>query len=278
MKININNEYSVLKSVLMASVKNFKLHDPINITQKKFYKNNPPVLEVLIEQQDNFINILQKYNVDIHFAKSRSDSPLQINTRDIAFSIGDKFFISNMKEEIRKNEHLALDKLVNEIETEVMYVENGVVEGGDIIVDNITIYTGISERTNNNGFEWLKKYISNEYNIIPIRLKNNFLHLDVVFTIISDDCAMIYSPAIEDESIKDISKKFNLINVEDDEQFNLATNVFAIGNKIIICDKRNIKANNLLDKNGFKLIELDFCDITKIGGSFRCSTCPLIRE
>jgi len=53
MKINVNNKYGVLKSVLMASVNNFKLHDPINITQKKFYKDNPSVLEVLIEQQDN---------------------------------------------------------------------------------------------------------------------------------------------------------------------------------------------------------------------------------
>lgn len=30
MNINVKNEYSKLKSILLASVKNFKLHEPVN--------------------------------------------------------------------------------------------------------------------------------------------------------------------------------------------------------------------------------------------------------
>lgn len=278
MNINIKNEYGKLKSVLMASIDNYKLHEPINMTQKYYYENNPPNIELLKQQHKKFIDTLKENNIDICFVENREDSPLQFNTRDVAFVIGSQLFVCNMKENIRKREPLALNNIVKEIDTQVNYIDDGVIEGGDIIVDNECIYTGISERTDNKGYEWLNKNMKHKYEIIPIKLKKNFLHLDVVFSIISEKHAMIYTPAIEEESLKNVDNKFELIDVDEKEQFNLATNVFVIGNKKIICDGNNVRANEKIKSNGFELMELDFSEVVKIGGSFRCSTCPLERE
>ena len=42
--------------------------------------------------------------------------------------------------------------------------------------------------------------------------------------------------------------------------------------------QQHMHHNKTLKRIGKKVIELDYTEISKIGGSFRCSTCPLIRE
>jgi N-dimethylarginine dimethylaminohydrolase len=277
MKININNEYGRLRSVLLASIKNFKIDEPINITQKYYYENDPPKLNLLIKQQNAFIDVLNKFNVLIHWSPEREDSPLQFNTRDVAFCIGDKFFISRMKENIRKNEHLALEEFTKELNSKAINIEDGLVEGGDIMIYGDNIYTGLSERTNENGFKWLVDFVENKHKIIPIKLKESFLHLDVVFNIISEKCALVYPPAIEDSTLGELDNNFHLLEVNEEEQFYLGTNVLSLGDNYIICDKRNEKTIEKMNKYKFESIKLDFSEVTKIGGSFRCATCPLER-
>lgn len=106
-----------------------------------------------------------------------------------------------------------MNDFVKTIESTIEYIDDGVIEGGDVVVDNVTIYTGISERTNIKGCEWLNKTPKHKYNIVPINLKESFLHLDVVFTIILDEHAIVYSPGIETDNL--IKAQIFLINIED---------------------------------------------------------------
>jgi N-dimethylarginine dimethylaminohydrolase len=46
---------------------------------------------------------------------------------------------------------------------------------------------------------------------------------------------------------------------------------------VIITDKRFIRLNNWLIKNGFSVEAIDYDQISKMGGLFRCSTMPLER-
>ena len=277
-KINVKNEVDPLKVVLMARVSNFELHEPINNTQQYYYKNNPPIKEILIKQQNQFVKTLEDNGVRVVWVPMRKDSTNQINTRDVGFSIGNTFVISKMKEKIRSNEHIALREVVeNFTDTKVYCPKQGVIEGGDIVLNNDKIYVGISQRTNMVGYEWLKRNYSDEFEIIPIYLNEGFLHLDVVFNIVSDKYALVYKKGIKTESIEKITSTFTVIFIDDDEQMNLATNVFSINENKIVIDKRNKKLSAELQKIGKEVIELEFDEITKIGGSFRCSTCPLIR-
>ena len=278
--LQINNEYDRLKKVLMASVETFVLHKPINKTQKYYYENDPPIIEKLIIQQEAFVEVLKKHNVDIVWAPKRFDCTNQINTRDVAFVIGNTFVISPMKKAERQNEHLALEEIVGSFDkTDTVFRPHfGIIEGGDIILDNGRIFVGISERTNWAGYDWLVNNYSKGYEIIPIELNDTFLHLDVVFNLLSGGYALIYKEGIRIESLERISHLFNIIEVDSKEQDNLATNVFALSPDVLVCDNRNIRTNAKLKYIGKKIIELNFGEITKIGGSFRCGTCPLVRE
>lgn len=280
MRLNVTSEYGKLKKVLMASVETFHIHKPINKTQEFYYKNDPPQLNRLIEQQNSFIKVLKDYGVDVIFAEKRMDCTNQINTRDVGFVVGNSFIVSPMKEKERSNEHYALNTLIQSFDSEcvVLCPQTGVIEGGDIIINGKQIFVGISQRTNQAGVMWLNAQFGDKFDIIPIFLKDNFLHLDVVFNILSCQTALVYRAGIMEESLIQISKYFpSIIFTDESEQINLPTNVFSIDESTVVADLRNKKTNLKIQAEGKTLIELDFSEISKIGGSFRCSTCPLIR-
>lgn len=279
-KINVNNEYGQLHTVLMASIKNFHVHTPINKTQEFFYKNDPPRMDVMIKEQQEFVSVLQKQNVRVIWAPSRDDCTNQINTRDVGFAIGNSFVVSAMKENERKNEHLALEDVVKDFDKSVKVYRphSGIIEGGDIIIDGKRIFVGISERTNNEGLAWLNTNFGKSFQIIPIKLNKFYLHLDVVFNILADGYVLVHKNGIQSECFEQLKLMYNIIETESEEQGSLPTNVFAINSNLIVCDKRNVKTNEMIRKIGKKVIEVDYSEISKIGGSFRCSTCPLYRE
>jgi N-dimethylarginine dimethylaminohydrolase len=145
-------------------------------------------------------------------------------------------------------------------------------------LNNDTIYVGVSERTNKKGVQFIQDNFQ-EYTVVPVTLENGILHLDVVFNCLSDDCCIIYSDGILKPNFSYFKENFvNLIAVSSDEQFDLATNVFALGYDKLIVDSRNRRVNDELDSKGYRLIELDFRETSKIGGAFRCATMPLRRE
>lgn len=280
-KVNVKNEYGKLNTVLMASIKSFHLHPPINKTQEYYYKNDPPKMDIMIQEQLNFVSVLQNNGVEVVWAPMLSNCTNQINTRDVGFSIGNSFVISAMKENERKDEHLALEKVVENFDKTVPVYrpKAGVIEGGDIILDGNRIFVGISERTNKKGLEWLVSTFGDKFEIIEIELQKYFLHLDVVFNLLAGNYALVYSKGIKEESLVRLrALNYTIIETEPEEQGSLATNVFAINPNLVVCDSRNKKTNDKIRNIGKTVIEVDFSEISKIGGSFRCSTCPLNRE
>ena len=213
--LQVHNEYDKLNRVLMASVANFRLHNPINSTQCYYYANDPPKLDVLIAQQNKYIEALQSNGVDIVFAEMREDSTNQINTRDVAFVIGNTFVVSPMKEPIRQNEHLALENLISTFESSdvVLRPQSGVIEGGDIVVAENCIYVGVSQRTNAEGVLWLKNNFEKKYKIVPIYLNDGYLHLDVVFNILSTGVCLLCEDGIKKESLQRLSQNHDFIYI-----------------------------------------------------------------
>ena len=78
--------------------------------------------------------------------------------------------------------------------------------------------------------------------------------------------------------IENLIEKYDVISACPDEQINLPTNVFSVNPTTVIADKRNVITNSLLKAHGKQVVELDYSESSKIGGSFRCSTCPLRRD
>ena len=282
MRVNVNDEYSRLKSVVVSSAAYFNPSNlAINNETIRHYAENDgvPTKEAILEEQKHFWDVLKNLGIELLVAEQVEGVKGQMFTRDLAFVIGDKFFISSMKKENRRLAINGWNNIIKQIDKDkiIKVPSNIYLEGGDIIVDNKTVYVGISERTTRDAIEFLKDTLGREYSIIPLKLKPKFLHLDVVFTIINPNLALIYKEGLESDYYQ-LLDKYTKIEVTEQEQFELATNVFVIDPKTIIINSMHKRIKVELEKLNLKVISIDLSETAKDGGSFRCTTCPIERE
>ena len=282
MKVNINNEYDKLKSVVVSSA---EYYDPntlaLNNETIKYYalKGNVPTKEDILKEQKEFWQVLKNYGIKLFIAESVPHAKGAMFTRDLAFVIGNNFFISSMRKENRRPAIIGWEKIINDINPQnvIKINSNLFLEGGDVLVDGNTIFVGISERTTIESVKYLKESLGNEYEVIPLYLKPKFLHLDVVFTIINPNLALIYKDGFEKSSLE-LLKKYKMIELTEKEQFQLGTNVFVLDRKTIIVNSKHERIISEIKKHDLDVIEIDFSETAKDGGAFRCTTCPLERE
>jgi N-dimethylarginine dimethylaminohydrolase len=89
---------------------------------------------------------------------------------------------------------------------------------------------------------------------------------------------LIYKKAFPKELLNFLHKKYNLIEIPEEEQKTLGTNILQIDNHKILSLNINGKTNQLLRANGYTVFEIDITEIIKSGGAFRCITLPIMRR
>src|SRR5690606_33970620 len=111
-----------------------------------------------------------------------------------------------------------------------------------VIVDNKTIFVGLSLRTNIGAIKDLQLALRG-FEIITLSFHERYLHLDCVFNIISNDTAIYFEEAFDSKEIEKLKSKYTLISVSNNEQLNLATNVISVGNRTVISLPENKHLN-----------------------------------
>lgn len=269
-------EYGRLKKVLVVSPQNMKITEVINETQKHFLKENINI-DKAIGQHEEFVRILEEHGAEVNHLESRKEFNEQVFTRDIGFCIGNEFFVSSMNTNLREGEVKVLLQWLEANKIPHTHLAAHSIEGGDVLVDGKHVWVGVSGRTNRLAIQALKKMLP-DHTVHALPLRSDILHLDCVFTIISEEAALVYPPAFSKKDLEKIQKHYNIIEVSDREQFQMGPNVLAIGDKKIISLSQNKQLNERIREKGFTVIETDFSEIIKSGGSFRCCSLPVIRE
>ncbi|WP_212972140.1 dimethylarginine dimethylaminohydrolase family protein [Bacillus sp. J14TS2] len=271
-----NNEYGALKKVILCEPKYMAIREIINETQKHY--NNRQIDHHLAEEQHlQFITSLRECGVEVFVIPPKKEYPEQVFTRDIGFTIGHQVCVSKMARTIRQGEEIELKNSLTHHQLPYLDIQEGRIEGGDVMIDGITVYVGVSSRTNKQAISFLKNALP-DYHIVPIPFQDQYLHLDCVFNILSKEEALYFPQAFDENTIALLKEKYNLIEVTEDEQFTLGTNVLSIGGKRLFSLPVNQKVNQQLRKKGYTVIEIDLSEIIKSGGSFRCCTLPILRR
>ncbi|MEC2075639.1 dimethylarginine dimethylaminohydrolase family protein [Metabacillus fastidiosus] len=270
------SEYDVLKRVILCQPQYMTIREVINETQE-YFKNEGIHIERALEQHAEFVKTLKDNDIEVILLPYHKKYPEQVFTRDIGFTLGQTIFVAKMATDIRAGEENILKQWLEDEEISYYNLAEELIEGGDVVIDGTTIYVGLSNRTDQKAAEQLQRLL-NQFNVIPISFKEKYLHLDCVFNVVSSEVALIYPNALTKKDIDLFASRYDLIEVSEEEQFQLGTNVLSIGNKKVLSLPVNKKVNKQLRSRGFEVIEVDITEIIKSGGSFRCCTLPILRE
>ncbi|MGU9968070.1 hypothetical protein GJS30_07730 [Bacillus velezensis] len=269
------SEFDALQTVILCRPEHMAIKDIINGTQKHFKQENINI-PVALKQHSEFIDILRSHQIEVVLLPADPALPEQVFTRDIGFVLGETAFISNMAASVRQGEETVFQGLLDNKKIPYTRLKKANIEGGDILIADGTVYAGLSKRTDKAAVRELQEALP-EMTVVPIPLKEDFLHLDCVFNMISETEALYCKNGLRQKEIDLLTERFEMIEVPEEEQFTLGPNILSIGNQTIISLPQHRHTNRELRKRGYTVIETEFSEIIKSGGSFRCCTLPLVR-
>ncbi|WP_430602722.1 hypothetical protein IGJ02_003242 [Enterococcus sp. DIV0724b] len=151
-------------------------------------------------------------------------------------------------------------------------------EGGDVLVYGKKIFVGYSGLASNlNGINWLKSLLAHwDYDVIPVRLHPDILHLDCALSMVKDGL-MIYCEEAFLDGLPTELNNWDKINISLKEASLLMANGLPINESVYVTDQSFTELIAALQSYGMKVETLDY-EISRIfGGSFRCTTQALLR-
>lgn len=273
----INDEYSILKVVVVGIGDKYDLGDVCNTTIQANLDNGRLPTQAEIKQElDCFKQFLLDHGVGVVNPKILDCTPDQTCPRDIGFVVDETFILSNTLVETRKTEFDGVKQFFDQLRV-IRMPEGCYLEGGDLIVHGKYLFAGLGERSNLPGINFIKTQFPEKEVIV---VEHCGLHLDCCFNILSDKSAIYVPSIIKNQGLQSIEKVFkNLISVELSDQVNLVTNFlqFKPGHIVARDHPSFDRYSCILKKCGFTVYRIKFDAVPRLGGSFRCATLPILR-
>lgn len=303
MKLNVKNETSRLRAVILGTAKSCgdtpKIEDAYDPKSLEHIKAGTyPIEEDMVKEMEAVAAVLEKYNVTVYRPVLIEDYN-QIFARDIAFVIDDVLVKANILPD-REKELDAIQYIIDKIDPKkvIRPPEEAHIEGGDVMVWNDHIFIGtyrgadysdyIVARTNKAGVDFIAESFPHKtvksFDLVKSQTepRDNALHLDCCFQPIGKDKAILHKEGFRDENefnwLLDFFGKENCFIISKEEMYNMNSNIFSIAEDVIISEKNFTRLNTWLREKGFTVEEVPYAEIAKQEGLLRCSTMPLIRD
>lgn len=274
----VKNSTGKLKQVLMSYPQYLSI-EPINVISKHF-KDHQLDKKKIDEEFNLLVQTYQNLGIEVFFLPPNETYPDSVFARDFGACLKDGYILGRFKHEYRKNERKAYEKKMQELNIPQLFkIHEGYFEGGDFFfLDDKTIVIGLLERTNQIGYQEIKKHFKNQYEVLFVESDPEFLHLDMCFNLIDEHLALICKDAFDISFLQELQKrKIELIEVSKEDIFRHGLNVQALGDKKVLALKKNHDINLQIKQKGYEVIELDITEILKCGGGIHCMTFPLKR-
>ena len=303
-QLNVSNETALLRHVVLGTAEACgptptaaQAYDPKSLVH--ILAGTYPAEADMVPQMESVCAVLEKHGVTVHRPQIKTDVN-QIFARDIGFVIEDKLFRSNIIDQ-RAEEFDAVRPVLQAAvpDLQVIEIPNHVsVEGGDVLLDGDAIFVGtysgedfetyMSCRTNTAAVDYLQAQFPNKtvrgFDLIKSNTdgKANVLHLDCCFQPVGRGGALLCADAFvrpEDAAyLRDRYGAEHVFALNMDQVYDMKANLFSISPEVVISDQSFTEVNAWLTGRGIQVETVDYSEISKQGGLFRCSTLPLQRS
>jgi dimethylargininase len=288
--VQVDDEFAPLRVAIVHDASN--AHDldwddlnewhELAISRGQVHPEGGPVTAVkLIQEMQRFRNLLEDFHVRLITPEAVDGVPSQIFTRDPLFVVGRKVFTASLLDEHRAIELDGLQPVLPKLPTAIdLGDEDVVIEGGDVMVlhDGKDVLVGTNLNSNEAGYRALVDALADMDSRVH-QIRHNRLHLDCCLAPLPDGSALYHRRGISRRAVSALSKLFReLIPLDPDEAMrSLAANLLWLDRKHVISNERARRTNERLSRMGYTVHALDFTNVTRMWGSFRCATCPIHR-
>ena len=245
--------------------KNAIIRKPNKSIQKGLSSRNlHPQYEIIKDEHANYINALKNAGLKITLLETLEEYPDSIFVEDPALTYKSNIIILNPSDPSRNGEKDIIKNEIKQFFDNMFYIENGFVEGGDILnIDNHFII-GLSDRTNKKGAENLTIILQRLGATIEIcETPNDVLHFKSECSLLDNETILVSNKMAQLDYLK---KNYNLIELPIGEEG--ASNSLRINNKLLVPDGF-IQAEDILSKN-FDIIKVKVDEITKVDAGLSC--------
>ncbi len=288
-RVGVHDEFGTLRTVI--------LHDASNATDVTMddwrwslppseLARNPQVgpssKARLIRQHATLRKCLANRGVTLLAPEAQPGAVGQVFTRDPCFAIGERLFVGGLHDDWRDAETAGLIEILGRCESVTDLSGDGAtIEGGDVMVINSgrRVLVGLSRHSNPAGFRKLSAALADS-GLEIVSVPHDALHLDCCLAPLPNGEALYTTAWLPKSSVSALARYFKrLIPLAREEATrHLAANLVWLDRRTVISATATRKTNALLRRKGYDVIELDFTDLVRQWGSFRCAVCPIRRD
>ena len=267
---------------------------------------NPEAQRIWEGERENFRKILVKHGVEVLRPELLSQAEKEATgddgysnffVRDPFFTVGDNVIEGSLRFLHRRQEVLTSRKIIEQrvYPADCRYVAaprpaaaapgdptlgaGPFIEGGDVVVLGKHVFVGSSGLASNEaGARWLRKLLAPQgYTVEFVPLKPNILHLDCALGLVKEGLITVCEEALIN-GVPERVKGWDRIRVTMDEAMRLATNGLPISPTVYVTDPKFRHIGDQMGRYGVEVEYVDYRISRSFGGSFRCSTQPLLRS
>jgi len=283
-KAFVSNEYSKLESVLLCRPDHFELQ-PINEIASEFIRRGElPDPERVQREHRDFAAAIEGAGVEVVWVEPRPNLPYQVFTRDIGVVTREGPLLGRFFRTVRHGEEEEATRVLESYGPiwRALDKEEGVAfEGGDFMyLDEKTVALGIGARTTRAGADRVQATMAEiGVEVIPVVFDEQYLHIDMIFNVVSDRVAVVCLEALPDEFVRLVRNRgFELIEEPPEGVFSLNCNLLALDEGRVLSTTSNKSVNSRLRALGIEVVEVDLRDLLKGGGGPHCMSFPIRRE
>ena len=228
-------------------------------------QNINPVYKNILEEHTSYLKTISALGLKINILDPLEDFPDSIFVEDPALIYRSTCIVLNPANKTRNGEKSIIKKEMQQFFDNIMSVEKGFVEGGDVLnINQDHFIIGISNRTNKVGAENLSKLLQSLGASVKIcETPKNVLHFKSECSFIDDDVILVSSNMAQIEYLK---SNYKLIKLPIGEEG--AANTLRINDKLLIPYGFN-KAEEILS-NKYSIIKIKVDEISKIDAGLSC--------
>jgi len=238
---------------------------PVPDSYDRCIRTNREKIDVALakRQHAEYCRALQKLGLSLTWIRGDNALPDSCFVEDTAVVFGEKAVICNMAAKSRANEVAEVAKVMGELKETYRIKPPATIDGGDVLRVEDRVLVGISARTNLHAASQLKKILENSgMKVVPVKV-HKVLHLKSACTYLGKGVVILSRGCFDTKVLQGLGKIF----VPKGEDY--AADCLAVNGTVLIA-KGHAETRKLVEKEGFRVEELEISEFRKGDGALTC--------